>query len=92
MLNTVADEVVLKAREMATLQRPSTRDWRSVRDWIVDHKPLVDDEREFILRREDVITLRTGRECAGFDGAVERVLSKTDKLLVKYCHCKIIQV
>lgn len=83
---------MLKAKEMATLQRPSGRDWRSVRDWIVDHKPLVDDEGDFILRREDVVTLRVGRECAGFDGAVERALSKLDKVLVKYCHCKVIQV
>jgi len=91
-LSPLTDEVVLKAKEMATLQRPSNRDWRGVRDWIVDHKPLVDDEREFIMRREDIVTLRVGRECAGFDGAVERALSKLDRILVKYCHCRLIQV
>ena len=88
----VADEILLKAREVATMQRPSTRDWESVRDWIVDNKPLVDDEQEFILHKEDMITLRRGRECAGFDGAVERALASVDRFLVDRCHCKIVQV
>lgn len=74
------------------MQAPSSRDWRSVQSWIRNKAPLVEREQEFILKKEDLVTLRTGRECAGFDGVVERMLSSTDDFLRKRLHCHIIQV
>lgn len=90
--NRSADEVLLKTKEMAALQRPSSRDYNSVRDWFYDFKPLVENEQSFIRRKEDIVTLRKGRECAGFDSFIERVLSRTDRFLVNRCRCRIIQV
>jgi hypothetical protein len=83
--------MLLKAREVASLQRPSNRDWRSVKHWILEKAPLVEKEQQFILKREDLVTLRSGREGAGFESLVERMLSKTDKLL-QSVGCPIIQV
>ncbi|KAA6412628.1 MAG: hypothetical protein FRX48_03620 [Lasallia pustulata] len=78
------DEVLMKTRELTSFQRPSDRDYRSVRRWLHGNKPLIPDEEEFIHCKEDLITLRSGRECAGFDGFVESLLQKTNCKLIKY--------
>lgn len=76
--------MLLKAKQIATMQRPAKRDWRSVSYWIVNDAPLVDDEQRFITREEDMITLRSGLEGANFEYAVERMLWLTDRFLTKY--------
>jgi hypothetical protein len=83
--------MLLRAKEVARLQRPSNRDWRSVKHWILEKAPLVQREQQFILRKEDLVTLRSGREGAGFESLVERMLSNTDRLLQSY-GCNLIQV
>ncbi|RMY52888.1 hypothetical protein D0865_05550 [Hortaea werneckii] len=81
------DELMLKTREITLLQRPSTKDYRSVRSWFANHAPLVHGEAQYLKCREDIITLRPGRECAGFDGFVERMLHLLDVSLRKLdCH------
>lgn len=84
--------MLLKAKEMANMQAPSARDWRSVKSWIGNHAPLVEREQSFILKKEDLVTLRSGRECAGFDGVIERMLARTDEFLQKRLGWNIIQV
>ncbi|RMX73599.1 hypothetical protein D0869_13441 [Hortaea werneckii] len=80
-------ELMLKTREITLLQRPSTKDYRSVRSWFANHAPLVHGEAQYLKCREDIITLRPGRECAGFDGFVERMLHLLDASLGKLnCH------
>lgn len=86
------DEALLRTKDIAHLQRPSERDYQSVRDWFVDEKPLVDDEELYIQRKEDIITLRSGRECGSFDSFVERVLSRVDLFMMNHCKCNIIKV
>ncbi|EAT79898.1 hypothetical protein SNOG_12600 [Parastagonospora nodorum SN15] len=66
------DELLGKARELNAFQRPSKRDYRSFRTWFYNNNPLsYVAEEEFIRRKEDLITLRHGREWSGFDGFVE---------------------
>jgi hypothetical protein len=84
--------MLLKAKDIAAMQRPSKRDWRSVKNWMINHKPLVAREQKFILRKEDLVTLRCGREGAGFESVVEQMLSRTDKFLTTSLKCKIIKV
>ncbi|KAI9814189.1 MAG: hypothetical protein M1827_003355 [Pycnora praestabilis] len=86
-LTSTLDEVLIKAREVTAFQRPSGRDYRSVRKWISGVKPLVEDEERYIRCREDLITLRHGRECAGFDGFVEEVLQKLNCRIIRYMFC-----
>ena len=81
--NITADEVLMKTRELTSFQRPSDRDYRSVKRWVEGNKPLIPDEEEFIHCKEDLITLRSGRECAWFDVFVERLLQKTNCNLIK---------
>ncbi|KAI6798788.1 hypothetical protein KC332_g7252 [Hortaea werneckii] len=84
------DELVQKTREITLLQRPSTKDYRSVRSWFANHAPLVHGEVQYLKHREDIITLRPGRECAGFDGFVERMLHVLDAGLCRL-GCPIIR-
>ncbi|CAO2652826.1 Nn.00g022370.m01.CDS01 [Neocucurbitaria sp. VM-36] len=81
------DELLIKARELVSFQRPTNRDYRSVRNWFHYVAPLVDEEQEYILWKEDIVTLRHGREWAGFDGLVEEVLHRIDCRLVRWLFC-----
>ncbi|PSN69310.1 hypothetical protein BS50DRAFT_490981, partial [Corynespora cassiicola Philippines] len=66
------DEILDRARGLYAFQRPSNRDYTSVRSWFHNEAPLsYQPEEEFIKRREDLITLRNGREWSGFDGCIE---------------------
>ncbi|KAI9690365.1 MAG: hypothetical protein M1822_009327 [Bathelium mastoideum] len=81
------DEVLIKAREMVSFQRPADRDYRSVRTWLFNTRPIVDEEEAFIRCKEDIVTLRHGRECAGFDGLVESVLKRMNCRLTRLIFC-----
>jgi hypothetical protein len=72
------DELLLKARDTFALQKPSSRDYRSVRTWFSNSAPLTLTQASFIEKKEDIITLRSGREWSEFDGFIERLLKKCD--------------
>jgi len=69
---------------MVALNKPAARDYRSVEAYIFDKKPLVDEESGFIYWKEDLITLRDGREMAFLDSFIEKVL--------KIFHCPLLKV
>jgi hypothetical protein len=74
------DEIIIKMRELNAFQRPSKRDYRSLRRWFYNTKPLsYECEELFVKRKEDLITLRHGREWAGFDGWIEDCVRKLPK-------------
>ncbi|KAL5119189.1 hypothetical protein ACEQ8H_002897 [Pleosporales sp. CAS-2024a] len=76
------NELLVRARELNAFQRPSNRDYRNFRTWFWQTKPVdYDAEEQFIKRKEDLISLRHGREWSGFDSLVDSCLSK--------CHCKL---
>jgi hypothetical protein len=76
------DEVLVKARELNAFQRPSTRDYKSLRHWFDIESPLsYAQEEEYVMKKEDLITLRQGREWAGFDGWVESSIKILPKRL-----------
>lgn len=49
-----------------------------------DGGPLYEQESDFIYHKEDLITLRPGREHAWLDGVLERILQK--------CRCNLLLV
>ncbi|KAF2199207.1 hypothetical protein GQ43DRAFT_376818, partial [Delitschia confertaspora ATCC 74209] len=72
-----ADEILMKARNLNTFQRPSRRDYRNIRIWFWNEKPLCyEPEAEYIRRKEDLLTIRHGREWAGFDSLIEDLVRK----------------
>lgn len=78
------DEMMLKAQHMVSLNRPAERDYRSVEALFHRKKLLVDEEWQFIYQKEDLITLRDGREMAALDSLTERLLQAF--------HCPLLQV
>jgi hypothetical protein len=77
------DEMLVRSRDLVAFQKPSNRDYESVRNWFGNNKPLVEKEQAFVKHREDVITLHSGREWSGFDGAIESLLLKFDSKLIR---------
>ncbi|CAG5144358.1 uncharacterized protein ALTATR162_LOCUS1530 [Alternaria atra] len=75
------DEVLIKARTLESFQKPSDRNYRSVRRYCHNQKPLLDAEMDAIRSKEDIVSLYNGREWATFDGGVETLISQTDRLL-----------
>lgn len=75
--------MLLKTKEVAALPRPSKRDYNSSKAFFINYEPIVEEEARFVRCREDLVTLRSGREAAGFEGLVERVLTKLDRCLSK---------
>ncbi|KAI8932735.1 hypothetical protein NX059_010226 [Plenodomus lindquistii] len=81
------DELLIKARELVGFQRPSSRDYRSVLNWFHNVRPVAEEDQEYLSWKEDIVTLRHGREWAGFDGLVEELLHKLDGPLIRYLFC-----
>ena len=75
MLNVSSAELLLKCRDLKALNQPPARDYRSVRRFMENKGgQLYQEESEFIYLKEDLVTLRPGREYAWLDGAIERLL------------------
>ncbi len=70
------DDLLLKARDIAGFRKPSHGDYKSVKQWFFDNKPLLEaaGEAEFITWKEDMVSLHQGREWAAFDGILIRLL------------------
>ncbi|KAH9879766.1 hypothetical protein J1614_001789 [Plenodomus biglobosus] len=77
------DEVLIKCRTLESFQKPSDRNYRSVRRYHHNKKPLMDSEMDCIRSKEDIISLTSGREWATFDGGVETMIGQVDQLLKK---------
>lgn len=80
------DELLIKARDLQAFQKPSHRDYKSVRTWFWNLKPLVRKESNYIKKKEDIITLRSGREWSSFDGLVESTLRRFDCEALRVSH------
>jgi hypothetical protein len=79
--NKSPDEVLIKAQTLESFQKPSDRNYRSVRRYHHNEKPLMDAEMDSIRSKEDTVSLRSGREWASFDGGVETLLGQIDHFL-----------
>jgi hypothetical protein len=65
---------MVAARDLVSLNRPAARDYESVSNYVWNTRPLCDDEEDWIRQKEDLITLRLGREHAWLDTAIEHML------------------
>lgn len=79
--NTVSDKVLIKARTLESFQKPSDRNYRSVRRFHHNTDCLMDAETDSIRSKEDVVSLINGREWATFDGGVENMIGSVDQVL-----------
>ncbi|KAF2851284.1 hypothetical protein T440DRAFT_423575 [Plenodomus tracheiphilus IPT5] len=77
------DKILIRSRTLESFQKPSDRNYRSVRRYHHHKQPLVDAETDSIRTKEDIISLHSGREWASFDGGVETMIGQADKVLQK---------
>ncbi|KAL8754705.1 MAG: hypothetical protein Q9199_004153 [Rusavskia elegans] len=78
-------ELLLKANQLKALEKPSARDYRSVLHYMEnDGGQMYEEEMSWIYDKEDLVSLRPGREHAWLDGMLERLL--------KVCRCGLVRV
>ncbi|KAL9065713.1 MAG: hypothetical protein Q9161_008048 [Pseudevernia consocians] len=81
-------ELLLKAQQLKALDRPSNREYRSVLHFMEnDGGQLFKKDMEFIYEKEDLVTLRPGREHAWLDGLLERMLRVLRCKLTMFLFC-----
>ncbi|KAL8720868.1 MAG: hypothetical protein Q9225_002347 [Loekoesia sp. 1 TL-2023] len=84
-------QILLQAHQMVSMSKPAARDHLSVQNFLENGvqekgkcvRPLMQADSDFIFRKEDLVTLRPGRESAWLDAFVERFL--------KMINCKPVQ-
>lgn len=81
------DELLLNAQQLVAANRPPERDYNSVANFVNHKKPLLQGDDAFIFNKEDLITLRPGRESAWLDATVEKILKLFPRKAVKYVFC-----
>lgn len=73
-------QLLLQAQQLVALNRPQERDQCSVRSYIEKNGHLMRDDSRFAYEKEDLVTLRPGRDHSFVDGFVEQML--------KTFHCR----
>jgi hypothetical protein len=84
--------MLLKTRKVMALPHPAKRDYQSMINWFRGNEPIYRTEAQYIRKKEDIVTLRSGRESAGFDAFVENYLRRLDHILQATFGSKLVQV
>jgi hypothetical protein len=71
------------AQTMTSLNRPTSAEYTSVENFMDNEKPVPRPQFSFIYHKEDLVTLRAGREHAWLDSQVEKLLKACDGRLVQ---------
>jgi hypothetical protein len=77
--------LLLQAQKLVAMNHPGRHDRESVINYIYNTSPLLKGHDDFIYRKEDLVSLRPGRECAWLDVCVEKILRA-------FKGCKILRV
>ena len=91
LISTI-DQLLLAAQALTSAKRPTTRDYNSVVNFIRNTRPLVEGDSEFIYNRDDLVTLRPGRESAWLDSFLERILAVLPRRAIQYLFCAKVSV
>jgi hypothetical protein len=83
-LLTLVAQILTAAQQMMAFKKPSDSEYQSVGRYMNNRKPQGEEEETWVHHKEDIISLRSGREHTWLDDAVESFL--------RLCHCKIIDV
>jgi hypothetical protein len=81
------DQILLHAQQVAMANRPSDRDYTSVENFIYNTSPLVEADAQFIYNKDDLVTLRPGRESAWLDAFIEKFLKLFPRQPVQRLFC-----
>lgn len=62
------------AQQLVAFNKPTACDYQSVVNYMDHNKPLIAKDAQWIQHREDLVTLRAGREHAWLDTSIEHLL------------------
>ncbi|KAL9105913.1 MAG: hypothetical protein Q9227_008972 [Pyrenula ochraceoflavens] len=74
-------------QKMMAFNRPASSDYQSVVNYVSDQRPVATAERAWVYWKEDMITLRPGREHAWLDSGIEHILKWLHCSAVEYLFC-----
>ncbi|KAF2432801.1 hypothetical protein EJ08DRAFT_630152 [Tothia fuscella] len=72
--------LISSAQQLVALNRPAKSDFMSVYNYMNKNQPLKEEEQEWIKCREDLVTLRPGREHAWLDASLEHLLKYLNEM------------
>jgi len=76
------------AQKLVALNRPAKSDYNSVHNFVIQgERPLCQEEETWVKHKEDLVTLRPGREHAWLDTALEHVLRWFCCSPIEYLFC-----
>lgn len=78
-LLTAAANILKAAHRIMAFNRSSASEYESVSHYLDNNKPIHKRERSYIKHREDLVTLRPGREHAWLDRSIEGLLHMLHK-------------
>lgn len=82
----VVGQLLLQAQQLVAMNKPASRDHKSLVHFIEnDPNLLAEGDDEFAYHKEDLVTLRSGREYAWLDATVERILQLLPTKPTKVC-------
>lgn len=82
-VNITAVQLLSAAKDLSNFNRPPDQDYQSVKSYFDEEDPLCNVE-SYIMHKEDIVSLKSGRENAWLDAFVESILQKL--------YCKPIRV
>jgi hypothetical protein len=65
---------MILAQQLVSFNKPATCDYQSVVNYMDYYKPLIAKDAQWINTKEDLVTLRAGREHAWLDSGIEHLL------------------
>ena len=77
-------QLLQQAQNLVAMNKPPQRDQLSLRNYIENRNCIVEEESAFAYHKEDLVTLRPGRDHSFVDAFVERML--------RSFHCRPLQV
>ncbi|KAG4027176.1 hypothetical protein MFRU_032g00420 [Monilinia fructicola] len=80
-------QLLTYARTLANFDRPMTGDHLRLKDYFDRKAPLCTDEQEWILQKEDLITLKPSRDNTWLDTVVEKIPQNFPCRLTRYIFC-----
>jgi len=75
------------AQQLVSLNRPAKTEYKSVAEYIRYNQPVADEEQAWVECKEDLITLRPGREHAWLDAGIEHILRWLNCTFIEYLFC-----
>lgn len=85
-------QLLAAAREMMVLRRPTSSEYESLRNYCDYDANFTELEEEWTHCKEDMVTLRPGREHAWLDRVIEYVLGAFQCPLIRYMFCSKVSI